>query len=251
MINPRPLGMSYAQNYEDVLLWRAFASVREGTYIDIGAFDPTSDSVSKAFYDAGWRGLHADASADCVARLKAARPDEVVVYGAVTDAEGVISFHEFPETGLSTCIPEIAARHEAAGWENNVVKVPTIRLATLLDMMATPDVHWLKIDVEGAEAAVLRSWAPSKVRPWALVIESTAPNTQIPTHHEWAFMVEELGYHEVANDGLSRFYVHETHPELDAAFVGAPKDDAAAVLFLWLWWFLLRVLVRLAASLDA
>mgnify|MGYP004249175591 CR=1 len=36
-----------------------------------------------------------------------------------------------------------------------------------------------------------------------------------------------------------------------AAFVGAPKDDAPAVLFLWLWWFLLRVLVRLAASLDA
>ena len=36
-----------------------------------------------------------------------------------------------------------------------------------------------------------------------------------------------------------------------AFFVGAPKDDDDDALFLWLWWFLLRVLVRLAASLDA
>ena len=49
--------ISYAQNNEDVLLWRALGHVRDGFYIDVGANDPVEHSVTKAFYDAGWRGI--------------------------------------------------------------------------------------------------------------------------------------------------------------------------------------------------
>ena len=41
--------LSYAQNFEDVLLWRALHDVERGRYIDIGAQDPEFDSVSFAF----------------------------------------------------------------------------------------------------------------------------------------------------------------------------------------------------------
>ena len=41
---------SYAQNFEDVILWRALKHVEHGFYIDIGAQDPVIDSVSLAFY---------------------------------------------------------------------------------------------------------------------------------------------------------------------------------------------------------
>ncbi len=37
---------SYAQNFEDVMLWRALKHVSNGYYIDIGAQDPSIDSVS-------------------------------------------------------------------------------------------------------------------------------------------------------------------------------------------------------------
>ena len=50
--------ISYAQNYEDVMLWRALQHVENGFYVDVGANDPTVDSVTKAFYDRGWRGLN-------------------------------------------------------------------------------------------------------------------------------------------------------------------------------------------------
>jgi hypothetical protein len=42
--------ISYAQNFEDVMLWRALQHVERGFYIDVGANDPTIDSVTKAFY---------------------------------------------------------------------------------------------------------------------------------------------------------------------------------------------------------
>jgi hypothetical protein len=40
--------VSYAQNYEDVMLYRALKGVERGFYIDVGAMDPIVDSVTKA-----------------------------------------------------------------------------------------------------------------------------------------------------------------------------------------------------------
>ena len=48
---------SYAQNFEDVILWHALKHIECGFYIDSRAQDPVRDSVSLAFYEKGWRGL--------------------------------------------------------------------------------------------------------------------------------------------------------------------------------------------------
>src|SRR5439155_713143 len=50
--------VSYAQNGEDFTLWCALHDVDAGTYIDIGAYDPDIDSVTRAFYDRGWSGIN-------------------------------------------------------------------------------------------------------------------------------------------------------------------------------------------------
>ena len=46
--------VSYAQNREDVLLSRVLPGP-VGSYIDVGAADPVELSVTKWFYDRGWR----------------------------------------------------------------------------------------------------------------------------------------------------------------------------------------------------
>jgi len=40
---------SYAQSFEDAYIYRAFKDVRNGFYVDVGAFDPDEDSVTKLF----------------------------------------------------------------------------------------------------------------------------------------------------------------------------------------------------------
>ena len=52
--------VSYAQNYEDLVLWRALGDVEEGFYIDIGASDPKLHSVTYAFYERGWHGVNVE-----------------------------------------------------------------------------------------------------------------------------------------------------------------------------------------------
>ena len=41
--------ISYAQNFEDVMLRRVLKHVENGFYIDVGAQDPSADSVTKLF----------------------------------------------------------------------------------------------------------------------------------------------------------------------------------------------------------
>lgn len=215
--------LSYAQNYEDVRLWRAFADVATGRYIDIGTQDPVRDSVSLAFYERGWKGVHVEPTPAYAAAMRAARPDEMVIEAAVSNVAGPLTFYEIPETGLSTGVRDIAERHAEAGWAFQHLKVQTITLADLFNQIGEGPIQWLKIDVEGMESDVLASWGDHPARPAALVIEATAPNTQIPTHQEWYDYVLSRGYIDVLFDGLSRYFVHETETERAAALALSPN----------------------------
>lgn len=218
---------SYAQNFEDVILWRILRHVERGTYIDVGAQDPVADSVSLAFYEKGWRGVHVEPVASYAERLRAARPDEQVFEVAIGLAEGTVPFFEIPETGLSTLDATIARRHEASGSRIRRIEVPSLPLSRILDAFVGRDVHWLKIDVEGAEEQVIGGWQPSPVRPWIVVVESTAPNSSEPISPSWEKQLLGLGYEFVFFDGLNRFYVSVAHPELKAGFGVGPNifDD--------------------------
>ena len=44
--------VSYAQNYEDVVLWRALRDVEGGFYVDVGAADPTETRSLRHFTSA-------------------------------------------------------------------------------------------------------------------------------------------------------------------------------------------------------
>ncbi len=218
---------SYAQNFEDVMLWRALKHVENGSYIDVGAQHPIIDSVSLAFYEHGWRGTHVEPNAHYAELLRESRPDEPVIQMAITDKEAALTFYEIAGTGLSTCDAEIAERHRASGFAVTEISVPCITLANVFESCVGREIHWLKIDVEGWEEQVLRGWQTSNPRPWIVVVESTLPLTQIESHDKWEHLILDLGYQFVYFDGLNRFYLSETHSELKEVFRTRPHvfDD--------------------------
>jgi FkbM family methyltransferase len=214
---------SYAQNFEDVILWRALGKLGRGFYIDIGAQDPVIDSVSLCFYEVGWRGIHVEPSFHYAALLRAARPDEVVIEAAVGSIRGIITFYEFATTGLSTCDPGLAQQHIAEGLEVRKTQVPAITLSDVLNECGEQEIHWLKIDVEGFEKQVIDGWLPATVRPWIIVVESTRPNSPEQTFGVWELQLVNLGYRYVYFDGLNRFYLSEAHLDLAHLFGPGPN----------------------------
>jgi FkbM family methyltransferase len=215
--------VSYAQNFEDVMLWRALGHIPNGFYIDVGAQHPTVDSVSKAFYENGWRGIHVEATSTYANMLREDRPDELVLQVALSDQPGTMTFYEIPETGLSTGDKEIAKNHHSQGFQVHEITVPCLTLVDVFEQAAKRDIHWLKIDVEGMERQVLAGWGTSNARPWVLAVESTYPNSQVETHHVWENFVTERGYKEAYFDGLSRYYVLVDLPEIAKCFTIPPN----------------------------
>lgn len=217
--------ISYAQNFEDVMLWRALKHVERGFYIDVGAFSPDLDSVTRAFSERGWRGINIEPNPHYLAELSAARPHDANLGIAVSDFDGEIELSVVGDTGLTTVDSSIAKGHGDAGWALNHIKVPSQTLVHIWDqhVPAGQDVHFLKVDVEGHEAAVLRGGDWSRHRPWIVVVEATLPNTQISTHAQWEEILTQADYRLVYWDGLNRFYVAVEHEELAKAFTEPPN----------------------------
>jgi Methyltransferase FkbM domain len=85
--------------------------------------------------------------------------------------------------------------------------VPARRLAAILAEYSPPTVHFLSIDVEGHERAVLAGNDWSRYRPVVVLVESTQPLTRVPSHAGWEPILTAADYSFVYFDGLNRFYV--------------------------------------------
>ncbi|MDQ6831805.1 MAG: FkbM family methyltransferase, partial [Chloroflexota bacterium] len=220
--------VSYAQNSEDVMLWRALRHVECGFYIDVGANDPTLYSVTKAFYDRGWRGINVEPVQAFLRKLRAERPDDVNLGVAAAREHGSIRMYDVVGSGLSTTDAAIADRHRLDGYEIVVSEVEARTMAEICNAHAPAEVHFLKVDVEGAERDVLLGADFEAVRPWIVVVEATQPNSQTTTHEGWEHLILSHRYRHAYSDGLNRFYVAEEHADLLGAFAYPPNvfDDA-------------------------
>ncbi len=199
--------VSYAQNYEDVILWRALGDVERGFYVDVGAADPEEDSVTNAFYERGWSGINIEPVDEHFRKLTKARARDTNINAAAGAEAGLRVLYTFAGTGLSTFDTKTASRHQAAGRQACETVVPVLTLKAILEHCAPPTIHFLKIDVEGAEAEVLKGLDLKAVRPWVMIVEGTAPNSQISTREEWENLIVSYGYDFAYFDGLNCFYV--------------------------------------------
>ncbi|ALN79233.1 FkbM family methyltransferase [Lysobacter antibioticus] len=215
--------ISYAQNFEDVILHRALADVEAGFYVDVGAQHPLRDSVTRAFYERGWRGINIEPVAMWHGLIEVDRPEDLNLRIAVGASEGEIAFFEVADSGLSTVDKDLAAKYVSEGFS---VAMAVVKLRTLDAVLAEhgrEQIHFLKIDVEGAEAEVLKGLSLKQVRPWIIVVEATRPNTQIDASGAWQHMLTDADYSQVYYDGLNCFFLAKEHQELADRF-GQPPN---------------------------
>lgn len=217
--------ISYAQNREDVVLWRALSEVVGGRYVEIGANEPTTFSVTKAFYDHGWSGITVEPIEEYVRQHRQERPRDTQVRAAVVATPvDEVTLYQIDDTGLSTTRAEYSTAHQAHGWTAHAERVPGRTLDQILDDAQWRDgaTHFLLIDVEGAEADVLAGVDLHRWRPWIVIVESTAPLSTTPTHHEWEAVLLDAEYRFCMFDGVSRFYVAAEHADSLAALLSYP-----------------------------
>lgn len=241
--------ISYAQNFEDVILYRALKGVTEGFYIDVGAHHPQEYSVTQAFYQRGWRGINIEPVPASFALLQAARRRDTNLKIAASNQAGTAQLFVTPDSSLSTFQPRQALRGRS-------MEVDTLTLNQVLLEHPLPAIHFLKIDVEGAEKAVLEGINLDLHRPWIILVEAVKPTTSIPDHHAWEPLITAHRYDYVYFDGINRFYLAQEHRHLRDAFALPPNfsdhfisAELAAARYQPIQWLWGRVVARLRRGL--
>lgn len=217
--------ISYAQNFEDVMLWRALKHVEQGFYIDVGAWSPDQDSVTRAFYERGWHGINIEPSPVFHQQLQARRPRDLNLKLAIGEREDTVTMNFLGNPGLSTLDDTIAEQHREAGWslDRQPVQVTTLAEVWRRHVPAGQAVHFLKVDIEGLEEAALRGNDWQANRPWVVVVEATLPMSQTESYAAWEPILLAADYRFAYADGLNRFYVANEHAELLPAFAYPPN----------------------------
>ena len=219
--------ISYAQNFEDVMLARVFAG-RTGFYVDVGAGDPVNLSVTKWFYDQGWSGLNIEPNERLFERLKADRPRDITLPCGAGASAYEAAFFEPAIGELSSFEPRIQEQARIDGTTGTTRLVPVFPLSDILQRHC-PGQHidFLKIDVEGWEHEVLKGIDLNLHRPVVLLIEATMPRQQAESHADWAPLVLRANYSPVYFDGVNRFYLANERLDLKVHFNSPPNvfDD--------------------------
>ena len=217
--------LSYAQRFEDFHLWRALGDAPNGFYVDIGAGHPVYDNVSFAFYLSGWRGITVEPNPALAALARAVRPRDHLYEGLCGATAGAATLYLQREFhGLSTTVAEHAqAAEKEVNRSAEAVTLPMTTLAVLCEQLAPASFEFLKVDVEGAEADVLRGADFSRFRPKIIMVEAIKPLTLAPAWDEWEPLLARHGYAYVWDDELNRYYVAEEARTIAARLAEGPK----------------------------
>ncbi|MEI6258090.1 MAG: FkbM family methyltransferase, partial [Planctomycetota bacterium] len=156
------------------MLLRIFGHKKHGTWIDVGANHPSHDSVTRNFYELGWRGINVEPIEEMHRLLAASRPEDVNLCCGVSERSGEMTFHR-DESHLdwSTFDSNAARQYEAGGHMMREIRIPVTTLAEICRRHLLPgqDLDFLKLDVEGHELAVLAGHDFSSWRPTVIVAE--------------------------------------------------------------------------------
>jgi len=200
--------VSYAQNFEDVMLYRVFRGSNTGFYVDVGAADPVNLSVTKCFYDLGWSGINIEPHPEFYKRLVAQRPRDTNLNCGAGDRRGEAVFFELPTMEWSSFDPAVRERAIARGEAVTERTIPVLSLNEILaHHSGDRTINFLKIDVEGWEPQVLRGLDLRRYRPIVIVIEATLQGTTEATHSLWENILVTGDYQLVYFDGVNRFYL--------------------------------------------
>jgi len=221
--------VSFSQEGEDLLLLSLFEGQASGFYVDVGAHHPRRYSNTMALYSRGWSGINVDAMPGSMAPFRAARPRDINLELAISDAHRVLTFHEFNEPALNGFDAELARRRDAivpAGGPPTAAfhvigtrQIATVTLSEVLEahLPAGREIDLLNVDVEGSDYAVLASNDWDRYRPTVVLAEDPAVvSLDELGPSRIAALLRERGYVPLCKTRLTLFFVRKDRLTNDA-----------------------------------
>lgn len=168
--------VTYSQWAEDILVLKAFETIfniRTGTYLDIGANDPTILNNTWLLYSSGWTGALVEPNPELVQKIKNKRPKDKVLNVGISETTSKLSLTVFDNHTLSTFSEEEALFYDKQGYKrSNSYEVECISINELIEANFDSTPNFISIDIEGNEFEILSKLDFSKYKPEIFCIET-------------------------------------------------------------------------------
>ncbi len=209
--------ISFAQQGEDLVLNRIFFRMLKmpldykGFYLDIGAYHPEKDSISRFLYDIEWRGICVDISENTINLFRKERPRDILVCAAAGESRGELTAYFLPGviSVQNTCDLATAEKMRRKGYNLLEKKVPVLTANQIMQLNSPEQnsIDFLNIDVEGFEISVLRGLDFEKYKPKVVALEIHSDDIISAFKTEVAEFLMNRGYKCVACCVITYFFV--------------------------------------------
>lgn len=170
------------------VLIRMFPSVNNGFFLDVGSGHGTIGSNTKALEERGWSGI----CVDPFPTYMDGRTCQVFKDVVSSSAGQIVKFHT--HSGLGGIADSLGKWKEEA-QKSPAVELTTTTLGAILERAKAPTfIHFLSLDIEGAELDALRGMDLEKYRFGAMAIEH---NEEEPKRTDIINYLRQFGYERV------------------------------------------------------
>ena len=198
---------SFSEYFEDFILYVLLLDIKNGFYIDIGAYDPNKVSVTKAFYLRGWNGINIEPLPNQFKLFEKERPKDINLQMVIGNNEGNVTF--YVDGQCSTVQKKYAKRNESIN-----IKMNTMSNICKKYVPEGKEVDFCKIDVEGNERDVLLGYDFDNYKPKVFCVESTIPLSFKPNYQLWEEILIKNGFTFVYERGVNRYYVNKKFSDI-------------------------------------
>ena len=186
--------ISFAEHFEDLILFDALKKEDSIFWIDIGAYDPLDLSVTKAFSLGGGRGINVEPLKHNFEKLVFDRPRDINVEVCVSNFNGeIVLFEAGPASSVEQVTLKRIKKNNALTGER-IVQAVTMSSLLQSHLPINQKISFLKIDVEGHEVKVLQGMNFKQCRPLVIIIESVVPWKGTPAFEPWEPILLENDY---------------------------------------------------------
>lgn len=180
-----------------------FPGVTDGFFVDVGSYDGVLGSNSFALERKGWKGICVD-------------PFPVNMEGRTCQMFKDVVFSESGKVVSFTKAAYMGGISDTLGAnKKDVERSPTVQLTTvtigeILDRAKAPRfIHYMSLDIEGAELEALRGVPFDRYSFGAFTIEH---NFEPEKRREMVAFLDGRGYRRINGYGSDDFFVPATHP---------------------------------------
>jgi FkbM family methyltransferase len=192
---------AYSQTYQDRwVAYSVFPGVRDGFYVDIGSGDGVIGSNTKLLNDLGWKGVCVDPFPTNMEHRTCQMFKEVVY----SESGRRVQFRKADAfAGIEDTLGIWKRKADAAP----VVEFQTVTLNDILARAKAPKfIHYMSIDIEGAEYEALKGLSFDQYQIGAFTIEH---NWDVPKRRDIKDLLESKGYRLVRSVFQDDWYVQK------------------------------------------